>query len=252
MTFWDHAKIAVREADIVAEVLDARMPELSRNHELEEYVEENGKFLLFVINKSDLVPREFTEKLQKEMGEQKTVFVSGSKNLGMKKLKERIIIIGKRLGFDRPRVCFVGYPNVGKSSVINALVKRSRAAVSSLAGTTKGIQWVSASHFRILDSPGVIPFDERDESLIALLGAKNPEKLKIPERAALVVIKFLKSSHPGSLVASYGINEEQDENDIFLDIGKKKHFLIKGGEIDTRRTALVIVREWQQGKIKLF
>ena len=251
MTFWDHAKIAIREADIVAEVLDARMPELSRNHEVEELVELGGKFLLFVVNKSDLISGENFKNIKKGLGEN-AVFVSGSKNLGMRKLKERLIIIGKRLGLERPRVCFVGYPNVGKSSVINALVKRSRTKVSSIAGTTKGIQWVSAPHFKILDSPGVIPFDERDEALIALLGAKNPDKLKLPERAAIEVIKFLKKNYPVLLSRFYNVSGEQDENDIFLEIGKNKRFLIKGGVIDMRRTALTIIRDWQNGKLNMF
>ena len=149
-------------------------------------------------------------------------------------------------------MCFVGYPNVGKSSVINALVKRARTKVSSIAGTTKGVQWVSTPSFKILDSPGVIPFDERDEALIAFLGAKNPEKLKQPERAAIRFIGLLKKQYPKLLENFYGIPEEKDENDIFMDIGKKKHFLVKGGEIDMRRTALGIIRDWQLGKIFIF
>jgi len=251
MTFWKHAKIAIQESDIVAEVLDARMPELSRNHEIEELVEREGKFLLFVLNKGDLVPRELIDKIINSLGNEKCVSVSGKKNLGMRRLKEVLIIIGKRHGFSRPRVCFVGYPNVGKSSVINALAKSARAPVSSVPGTTKGIQWISLPSLKVIDSPGVIPFDERDEARIALIGSRDPERLKRPERAALEIIRFLRQAYPGILSSYYGVSESIDENDLFTEIGLRKHFLLKGGESDTRRTALSIVKDWQSGKIAL-
>lgn len=250
MSFWKHANIAIREADIVAEVLDARMPELSRNHELEEKVREYGKELVFVLNKSDLVTRIEIEATKKSLGKN-VVFVSGKKNLGMRKLKEFLIIMGKRKFLERAKVCFVGYPNVGKSSVINALVKRARAKVSSVAGTTKGVQWVTSPNLKIIDSPGVIPFDERNEGLIALLGSRDPQKLKRPEQAAIEVIRFLRSNYPLALELSYGIKNEGDEYELLEKIARFKHFLLKGAEPDFRRASITLVREWQLGKMKL-
>ena len=230
MQFWYSVQTAIREADIVVEVLDARLPELSRSADIEQMVERNRKQLLFVVNKSDLVSRESVERLQRELGVGRCVFVSGVKNLGMRVLKERLFMIGKKLGYSDPRVCFVGYPNVGKSSVINALAKRAKAKVSPHAGTTKGIQWISAGGLRIMDSPGVIPVEVHDEARIALMSARDPEKLKLPERAAVVLLKYVRENHLAAFARFYGIAVEGDENDLFIAVGTKKRFLKKGGE----------------------
>ncbi len=250
MTFWNDVSNAIQQSDIVAIVLDARLPELSRNNEIEELIERSGKPLIFVVNKSDLVPRKFIEQTTDYLGRERTLFVSGIKNLGMSKLKERLFIMAKRSGFANPRVCFVGYPNVGKSSVINALVKRAKTNVSAKAGTTRGLQWVSFGSMRILDSPGVIPIDIWDEARLALLSAKNAEKLKNPEQAAIYILKYLKEAHPKSLTHFYGVPVMDDVNDIFEAIAKKRNYLLKGATLDTRRTALAIIRDWQHGQLR--
>jgi ribosome biogenesis GTPase A len=251
MQFWMSVISALRASDIVVEVLDARLPELSRSKDIETLVEKYGKRLLFVLNKSDLVSREDLERTKEELGHDVCLFVSGKNNLGMKMLKEKLMIWGKEMKIDEPRICFVGYPNVGKSSVINALGKRAKAQVSPIAGTTKGLQWISVSYLKVLDSPGVIPVDIRDEARIALLSARDPEKLKNPQRAALHLIQYLKFYHKKALCKFYGIEPLLDENDLFLAIAAKKNFLLKKGELDLRRTALTILRDWQRGKISL-
>lgn len=250
MQFWKSVINAIRVSDIVVEVLDARLPDLSRSSDIEDLVAKYGKRLMFVVNKSDLVSRESLEQTKRELGEDICLFVSGKNNLGMKLLKERLMIWGKDMGINEPRICFVGYPNVGKSSVINALGKRAKAKVSPMAGTTRGLQWISVSYLKVLDSPGVIPVAERDEARIALLSARNPERVKNPERAALYLLWFLNLKYKKVLAREYGV-EGSDENELFLAIAAKKRFLLKGGELDLRRTALTLLRDWQRGKISL-
>lgn len=251
MQFWYSVQTAIRECDIVVEVLDARLPELSRSKDIEDLTARYKKPLLFVVNKSDLVNRETVERLQQELGMEKCVFVSGIKNLGMRVLKERLFMVGKKYGYEDPRVCFVGYPNVGKSSIINALAKRAKTKVSPHAGTTKGIQWISAGGLRIMDSPGVIPVAVNDEARIALMSARNPEKLKLPERAAVILLKYVREYHLKAYTDFYGIVPEGDENDLFMAIGEKKRFFKKSKELDYKRTAIQILRDWQHGKISL-
>lgn len=250
MQFWYSVKLALREADVIVEVLDARLPQLSRSPDIEEFAAQIKKPLLFAINKSDLVPRESLDTLKSELGDHQCVFISGKKNLGMRILKERIFQMAHTRGQSEPKVCFVGYPNVGKSSIINALAKRAKTAVSPVAGTTKGIQWVTAGGLRILDSPGVIPVDVNDEARIALLSARDPEKLKFPERAALTLIRFLLENHPGYLEKNYDISGA-DENDLIIAFAHKKHLLLKGGEIDLHRAALLLLRDWQRGNLSI-
>ncbi len=248
MQFWYSVKRVLIDADVIVEVLDARLPELSRSPDIEDLVAKSGKPLIFAVNKSDLVPRQMAEQVKRSLGEDRCVFVSGKKNLGMRLLKEKIFTLAHQRGKQEPKVCFVGYPNVGKSSIINAIAKRAKTAVSPKVGTTRGIQWVNAGGLRILDSPGVIPVEINDEARIALLSARDPEKLKYPERAALTLIRFLRESHPGRFESYYKLTGD-DENDLIIDFARKKHFLLKGGEIDLRRAALTLIREWQRGII---
>jgi len=122
-SFWRLVKKVIRDADIIMLVLDARFPELTRNEEIEEKVEEQDKQLLYVLNKCDLVSEEKIEELSKRY--RPSVFVSTKSKLGSTVLYKKIMKISQ--GEDCV-VGVVGYPNVGKSSVINMLKGRSSAS----------------------------------------------------------------------------------------------------------------------------
>ena len=255
MQFWYQVQKAIQGSDIVAEALDARLPELSRSADIEQLALRFNKPLIFIVNKCDLISKERRFEIQKYLGKQ-AVCVSGKKNLGMRKLKEALIIAGKKhnQNIKSPVVCVVGYPNVGKSSIINALAKRARAHVSPNAGTTRGIQWIKVgSVLRVIDSPGVMPIEENDEARIALLSARDPEKLKRPELAAINIIRFLEKNYPKLLMKHYNLNLEEtsDESDVLTAIARHKHLILKGNEPDIRRASIQLIRDWQRGTISL-
>ena len=163
----------------------------------------------------------------------------------------RLMIRGKRRGKDSPKVGVIGYPNIGKSAIINALAHRARAAVSPKAGTTRGIQFVRAGALRILDSPGVIPYEDK-ETKLGMLAAKNIEKIKDPERVAIQVIALFLSKDRAALEKQYGIVLEGDEPLAIIEqIGRHRGFLKRGGNVDDVKAAMNIVRDWQRGKLKL-
>ena len=248
MGFWPVVKKVVKDSDIVLEILDARMPEMSRNNALEDMVKRHKKHLILVFTKKDLISHDYIQSLKKDYPD--AYFVSGSKNLGMSKLKRGILILAKRLKISKPRIAVVGYPNMGKSAVINAIAKRTPTKVSRVAGTTRGIQWIKAGSLLILDSPGVVPF-EASELKLGVIGAKNPEKLKRPDKVAFSIIKNFIDRNKKALEDFYGIKAEGDEYDVLLAIGEKRKFLIKGGEIDENRTVLQIIRDWQKGNLRI-
>ena len=249
MGFWFIVEQVIREADITLFVLDARMPELSRNRQLEEIAARREKPLVMVFTKADLVSEHGIEVLREQYPE--AFFVSGTKNIGLKALKTRLLIMGKRLGTDVPKIGVVGYPNVGKSAIINALAHRARARVSPKAGTTRGVQFVRAGSLKILDSPGVIPFEDKEERL-GMIAAKNAEKLKNPEKVAIQIVELLLKEHRAVLEKYCGGKLESEEPyDILLQIGKKRGFLKKGGNVDEMKVAITFVRDWQTGKIKI-
>ena len=250
MGFWPVTKRVIKDAELVLIILDARMPELSINKELERVLEYYQKPYVYVFNKIDLVSEEALKKLKSEY--KNAFFVSGTKNIDIGLLKRGLLIELKRMKSKENLIGVVGYPNTGKSAVINALAKSDKAKVSRIAGTTRGMQWINAGALRVIDSPGVVPFEDREIKL-AVLGAKNPEKLKDPIKAVFEMIRTFKKTNKESFRINYGIEdiEGMDEQEIFWEIGRRKGFLKKGGEVDENRTAMTILRDWQAGKLKV-
>lgn len=249
MGFWPLVEALIRKSDIVVLVIDARMPELSRNESLEKKVARLNKPLVIACNKIDLADESDLSNLRKNHSDWH--FVSGARNIGISKLKIFLMIMGKKMGIKNPQIGIVGYPNVGKSAIINALAHRARTSVSSTAGTTRGIQWVKAGGLDIIDSPGVIPSEDKDSEL-GLIAAKNPEKIANPEKVASRIISLFLIKNPKRLQEYFKLSDEQMKNhsyEIMVEIGRKRGFLSKGGIVDETKTAIQIIREWQKGKL---
>lgn len=250
MGFWPLTRRVVKDSDIVLLVIDVRMPDMSRNRELERIASLYRKKLVYVFNKIDLVSESYLKNIRiKHDG---GFFVSGTKNMGINYLKRGLMIMAKKIGIKEPRIGVVGYPNVGKSAIINALAKRAKAKVSFIAGTTKGIQLIRAGSLLILDSPGVIPYGD-SSIMLGVMAAKNPEKIRNMEKVAFETIKMLINYDKTILEREYEIeiSEDKDYDIILEDIGRKKGFLLKGGIIDVHRAALLVIRDWQKGKFRL-
>lgn len=249
MTFWPAVKKAIRESDVILLVVDARLPALSTNRELLEKVEYAGKKMFIVYNKTDLLSKEQLEKIKR--GSEASFFISAPTGAGIKHMRHTLEEFAERNNISTLKVGMVGYPNVGKSSLINAITKTGRAQVSNLAGTTKGIQWIKVGRLKFLDSPGVIPFEDKSRKL-GLIGAKNPEKLQDPYGLAIDLLrKFLRADKP-ALEKYYGLEFTNDVESAFEAIGRKRGFLSRGGIVDETKTAVSIIRDWQRGKIKIY
>ena len=251
MTFWEIVKGIVRKADVVIAVLDARMPELSRNQDLEILVAKSNKKLFLALNKIDLVSKEHLAFLKKRY--QHAFLVSGTQNTGISDLRTAIMIAAKREGIENPKVGVVGYPNVGKSAIINALAHRSKALMSTVAGTTRGVQIIRAGNLHILDSPGVFPYGD-DEIKLGILSARSPEQVRNPELLACAIIDMFLKSNWRALEEFYKVKideEDPDTYEIMLQIGAQRKYILKGGVADERRTAIQIIRDWQTGKLRI-
>ena len=247
MGHWPTVMRAIKDADVVIFILDARMPELSRNKDLEKKLADSKKEIFLVFNKIDLVSETALTKLKKE---NPRAFFTSEKTKDVRKLRLALQIKAKKENL-KLEIGIVGYPNVGKSAITNALSRSAKAKVSSKAGTTVGLQWASSDQFKIIDSPGVIPFED-DEVKLGILGAKNPEKLKDPELVATEIIKLVSASSPKALEDFYTFKiQGSDEYEILLQIGKAKGLLKKGGVVDENRTCLKIIHDWQIGKLRI-
>lgn len=237
----------IRDADIVLEVVDARFPEQSRNIQLEENVKWSGKKLLIVLNKADLIGKRAAERIKKSLGE-RAVFVSAKRKTGTIRIKEEI---GKLSGGKEIKVAVVGYPNTGKSSIINMLKGKKSARTSSTAGFTKGKQMVRISaRIMLIDTPGVMELGEKDEVLLALLGAKNPQDMKDLEGAGIQVAQMLIDNNPEALLKTYGV-EATDGEEFLEKLAIKRNKLMKGARPDVNAIAKILILDYQQGKIGL-
>ncbi len=246
-----HVMVAdvISRADILLEVLDARFPDETRNDEVERDVARSNKPFILVLNKCDLVPKDILERTKARLNKvAPTVFVSCRKRHGTTMLLHKILELTRIEGRDI-LVGVLGYPNTGKSTVINVLAGRHKAPTSPISGYTRGIQLVKAgSHIMLLDTPGVIPFDERDQYIQGVLGVKDATKLKDPVGVAMKIIDRLLAGNKTALESFYRVKVEGlDSYDSLLVIGKKCNFLQKKGEVDETRAAVRVINDWQKG-----
>ncbi|HLD04654.1 MAG TPA: GTPase [Candidatus Nanoarchaeia archaeon] len=242
--YWRLINKVIEQADILLLLLDARFMEETQNAEVEVKVKESKKPLIYVITKCDLVDKKLMDRIKLKP----SVFVSATEHLGTTLLRERILIEGQRSYKDKETfaVGVLGYPNVGKSSLINALKGRKSAPTSAISGFTKGIQKVRADNRIIfLDTPGVIPYKEIDDHKHALIGTLEFNKIKDP---GLIAMEFMKK-YPGRIESYYGLALSADFEETLEALAKKKNLIKKHAELDLDRAAKMILKDWQTGKI---
>jgi hypothetical protein len=252
---WRIVDRVIYESDILLEVMDARMPNLTRNKKVENKIRQKRKFLILVINKSDLITRKMRMDFLRNFEPREVIFVSCKDRIGITSLKKMILNLSRKIRYrDYIRVGVVGYPNTGKSSVINVLVGfKSVAKTSPVAGFTTGIQWIRGKgNIMFLDTPGVIPFGESDETEQALMSTIDPNKLVNSDLAAMKIIQLFLDHNKKILEKFYDVKIETDDTfEILLQIGKRRNLLRKGGKVDEVRTALTVIRDWQSGNLLL-
>jgi ribosome biogenesis GTPase A len=252
------AEKIVQMSDIILEILDARFITETRNPELEGQIKKQKKKIIYVFNKSDLIDLKKINKEEVDSLNPK-VFVSCSNRKGIKELRNRIKITSHRVErrvdktFNKITVGVIGYPNTGKSSVINFLAGKSATGVGTDAGFTKAIQKVKlTSEIVLLDSPGVIPVREYSssdalaKSRNTKVGARSYSQIKDPETVVADLIK----EFPLLLENFYKISSEGDSEILMEKLGRKKGFLIKGNKVDEDKTARLILKDWQEGRIR--
>lgn len=247
-------KNLIYQSDIVLQVLDARFPEKTRNLEIEELIKKQKKKIIYVLNKSDLAKKVNRNNLTP------SIPVSCVKRRGIKELRDLIKIEAKKIDRDTKKldekilVGVIGYPNTGKSSLINILIGKSSAGVGSEAGFTRGIQKLRLTEdIQLLDSPGVIPRAEYSSSeKLALakhtiVGGRSWTQIKDPE----LIIDSLMKEFPNILENYYKIKAEGNAEILIEELGKKLNYLGKGGIINEDKVARKILRDWQKGEIRV-
>ena len=259
-------KEKLKDVDVVIELLDARIPQSSRNPEIEKLTE--GKPLVTLLNKSMLADPLATDRWiahYREKG-QICLAVDCVSGKGMDQLMPAIrkVLAEKIARYEqkgmsgrRLRAMVVGIPNVGKSSLINRLCGGKKAKVENRPGVTVAPQWVSTSlGLDLMDMPGVLwpRFDDRKTGEnLAITGAIKDDVVQI-ETIAIALCARLRVMYPDLFATRYKFtwNEEitaLSDYDLFEYIGRKRGFLISGGEVDTERCANMLLDELRAAKI---
>ncbi len=256
----------LKQVDVVIEILDARIPYSSHNPEIMKIIEQ--KPMITLLNKASLADPEKTSKFVKKYtaGNRVCLATDCITGEGVNKIAPTIKeVLGEKLkryeekGMSgrKLRAMVVGIPNVGKSSLINKISGNKKAKVENRPGVTVDKQWVATTiGIDLLDMPGVLwpKFDDRavGENL-AITGAIKDSVLEI-EAIALALVSRMRSMYPALLCERYKLGEisqyeDVDDYELFRIIGKKRGFLISGGEINEERTANMLLDEFRAGKL---
>ena len=260
--------------DIVIELLDARIPMASRNPDIGEITKNKKKII--VLNKCDLADEKESKRWVSYFENKGIPAVLVDSNTGkginnfikriekiMEEEQEKEIAKG-RVG-KKIRAMIIGIPNVGKSSFINRIAKKSTAEVGNKPGVTKKKQWIRINEkIELLDTPGVLwpKFESEDVALkLSFTGTIKEDILERTE-IAYELVKYLLENEREKLCTRYGLtneyvqevlNKDNEENfniyEIMLEIGKKRGCIISGGNIDDEKTARIILDEFKNGKL---
>lgn len=254
---------SLRLVDAVIEVTDSRIPYSSRNPEMDSLVGKKPRIVL--LNKCDAADDTATSRwidYYKRNGIP-AVATDCKAGRGINKvlplvrevLKDQIESWNRKGMIGRPiRIMIVGIPNVGKSSLINKLAGSKRAKVEDRPGVTRGKQWVSLeSDVELLDMPGVLwpKFEDQDVGLsLAFTGAVKDDIMDM-ESLAYFFIKKLRSVSVKPFEDRYqiAVTDEMTDYEVLEAIGKRRGFLISGGEINTERAAIILMDEFRSGKL---
>lgn len=256
----------LKVVDSVVYVLDSRAPLSSINPYFDELI--NTKPVLYILNKADLVPQSDVTKWQSHFEKIGSGCIytdstqKGSAKLIINKLNDinsATIQKYKTKGVNKIiRAMVIGVPNCGKSTLINSLIAKKKTVTGNKPGVTRGKQWVVIDNYlELMDTPGTLYPDFKDQQKarnLAFVGCIKDDILDINE-LAFEMLSFLKENYPASLLSRYKLdNMIEDNHHLLQEIGKKRGFIVKGGDIDIEKTAKAVITDFRKqafGKIIL-
>ena len=252
---------SLSQVDAVIEIVDARIPQSSRNPELDHWV--GRKPRLIVLNKADLADEAATKRWIAFYESRGIAAIAvdcksgrGFNNFmpAMRRLLHELIEKWESKGMNHAiRAMIVGIPNVGKSSFINRLNKGGKAKVEDRPGVTRQNQWFVVEGAQLLDTPGVLwpKFEDHTVALhLAFTGAIKDQVLDMEEMAC-ELLGILSRSYRDLLIARYKLPDEipEDTWELLQLVARKRGMLVSGGEVDTERAAIMLLDEYRGGKL---
>lgn len=256
----------LKYVDAVCELLDARIPFSSRNPDVAELC--GNKPRMVILNRIDIADPDTTQKWA-DFFKKQGLFVIKTDCKSRKgistfqptvraMLAEKIARYAEKGQIGRPlKLMVVGIPNVGKSTFINQVTGQKRAKAENRPGVTRGKQWINVSSgLLLLDTPGILwpKFEDKEVGMkLAYTGAVKEDVIDI-ESLACALLRMLWVRYPEAIKTRYHIEMPPDADgwELLEACGRKRGFLISGGEINTERMAKVLMEEYRSGKLGNF
>ncbi|KAI9682074.1 MAG: GTPase required for pre-60S ribosomal subunit nuclear export and maturation [Caeruleum heppii] len=254
---WNELYKVIDSSDVVIHVLDARDPLGTRCRSVEKYIKEEAahKHLIFVLNKCDLVPTGVAASWVRHLSKDypTLAFHASITNSFGKGSLIQLLRQFSSLHSDRKQISvgFIGYPNTGKSSIINTLRKKKVCTVAPIPGETKVWQYITLmKRIYLIDCPGVVPPNGNDsEEEILLRGVVRVENVQNPGQYIEAVLRKCKPQH---IERTYDVRGYSDANDFLEILARKGGRLLKGGEADVDGVAKMVLNDFLRGKIPWF
>ncbi|MDE7243767.1 MAG: ribosome biogenesis GTPase YlqF [Oscillospiraceae bacterium] len=256
----------MKHMDAVCEILDARVPLSSRNPDVEELTRDKPR--LIVLNRTDLADPAATKlwsawfrakgfavlEANAKAGQGTGRFAAAVREL----LADKIAAYTEKGQAGRMlRVMVLGIPNVGKSTFINKVSGRKTAKAEDRPGVTRSKQWIPVDRsLELLDTPGMLwpRFEDPEVGVrLACTGAVRDEIIDLEELAGRLIV-YLGRHYPQALLDRYKVQAEPEDSGFGLleKAGRKRGFLVRGGEVDTERMARILLDEFRGGKLGRF
>lgn len=249
--------------DVVVEILDARIPISGRNPNFDDIVKSKPRLL--VMNKADLADENATKEWIEWYASKglRVIPISCTTGQGISTvLREARALVSDRIERDAQRgrtrtlkLMMVGIPNVGKSSLINRLLGKASTKTGDRPGVTRGKQWLRIKgDAELLDTPGILPpkfEDQESAKRLAFTGAIKDEIIN-RELLAYSLCEYLRDNYREELCQRYKISDdifELEGYEVLELIGRRRGFVISGGEVDMERAANIVLDELRSAKI---
>ena len=254
----------LKMVDFVIELLDSRIPLSSQNEYVERIVSNKPK--LYVLTKIDLSDEKETKKWVDYFNQNgnKAIAINLKDNRSYEAIFKKIVEFCKekdekykKKGIKNisTRAMIIGIPNVGKSTLINYLAKKSLTDVANKPGLTKNVHWVKINNLEILDTPGILEpqYENKQKALnLALIGSIK-ETILPKDQLATKINEFLIKYYKDEYQERYDLDLTSTKlEDILPQIAKKRGFILKNNELDLLKATDTLINEFKNGIISKY
>ncbi|EHY64920.1 nuclear GTP-binding protein [Nematocida ausubeli] len=253
---WAELYKVLDSSDVVIHILDARDPLGTECTNIKRYMNEHKhKHLIYLLNKVDLLPTGVTAKWLAYLSKTTPTLAYHASSIDRNYGKQSLLNLLRQFAKLHPdkkqiSVGFVGYPNVGKSSIINTLKSKIVCTVAPIPGQTKVWQYISLmKRIYLIDCPGIVPAADKNETDVVLKGVVRVENITSPEDHVEALLKKAEKKHIHNL---YGIEPGDDHLEFLEKLAKQSGRLLKGGVADITAVSKIVLHDWLRGRIPYY